>query len=192
MNKSAFLLLLSPLLLQGCTTVGVGAAELTGVSLMNDRRDVKALAIDEKIEADAGITLNTNSVVRENSHWNVTSYNRMVLVTGETATQELRNSISSLVQALNDVKMVKNHMLIGNASSFASRANDAVITARVKTAFTEDSRLPGLDTTRIKVVTENGRVFLMGIVYPKDGDAAADIASKQEGVREVIKVFEYL
>lgn len=192
MNKSAFLLLLSPLLLQGCTTIGVGAAELTGVSLMNDRRNVKALAIDEKIEADADITLNSNSIIRENSHFNVTSYNRIVLVTGETLTQELRANISALVQALSDVRMVKNHMLIANTTSFSSRTNDAVITTRVKKAFTEDNRLPGLDTTRIKVVTENGRVFLMGIVYPKDGEAAADIASKQQGVREVIKVFEYL
>ena len=192
MNKSVFLLLLSPLLLQGCTTIGVGAAELTGVSLLNDRRDFKALAIDEKIEADADITLNSNSLIRENSHFNITSYNRIVLLTGETLTLQLRDNISALIQVLSDVRMVKNHIQIGNTTSFSSRANDAMITSRVKRAFTEDSRLPGLDTTRIKVVTENGRVFLMGIVYLQDGDAAADIASKQQGVREVIKVFEYL
>jgi osmotically-inducible protein OsmY len=191
MNKSVFLLLI-PLLLDGCTTLGVGAAELTGVSLLHDRRATQVIAIDEKIEDEAEISLNLNSAIEENSHFNVTSYNRIVLITGETSTQELLSQITAAVQVLNDVRMVKNHMLVAYPSTFSSRANDAMITTKVKTAFTVDNRLPGFDSTRIKVVTENGRVFLMGMVYPKEGEAAADVARQQAGVREVIKVFEYL
>lgn len=190
MNKSVFLLLI-PLLLDGCATIGVGAAELTGVSLIHDRRTMQSIALDEKIEGEAGITLNLNSAIEENSHFNVTSYNRIVLITGETPTQELLAQITTAVQALSDVRMVKNHMLVAYPSTFSSRTNDSVITTKVKTAFTVDDRLPGFDATRIKVVTENGRVFLMGLVYPKEGEAAADIARQQPGVREVIKVFEY-
>lgn len=191
MNKSVFLLLI-PLLLDGCTTIGVGAAELTGVSLLNDRRTTQVQVLDEKIEDDADITLNSTSIIRENCHFNIISYNRIVLITGEASTSELRSQITALIQDLNDVRVVKNHMLIAPPTSFSSRTNDTVITAKVKKAFTEDNRFPGLDATRIKVVTENGRVFLMGIVYQKDGEAAADVASRQLGVREVIKVFEYL
>jgi osmotically-inducible protein OsmY len=191
MNKSVLLLLI-PFFLPGCTTIGVGAAELTGVSLIHDRRSTQTIAIDEKIENDAEITLNLNSSVRESSHFNVTSYNRIVLVTGETPTQELLSHITASVEALNDVRMVKNMMLVAYPSDFSSRANDTLITIKVKTAFTADYRMSGFDATRIKVVTENGRVFLMGMVYPKEGEAAADIARQQPGVLEVIKIFEYI
>lgn len=191
MNKLVFLLLI-PLLLEGCTTLGVGTAEITGLSLIHDRRSIQSIALDEKIEDDAEISLNLDSAVRENCHFNVTSYNRIVLITGEAPTQELLTQITGLVQGLNDVRMVKNHMLVAYPSTFSSRTNDSVITTKVKTAFTVDDRLPGLDATRIKVITENGRVFLMGLLYPKEGDIAADIARQQPGVREVIKVFEYL
>jgi osmotically-inducible protein OsmY len=191
MNKAIFLFFMS-LLMNGCTTIGVGTAEITGVSLFHDRRSASSLLTDEKIENDAQITLNLDSDIRANSHINVTAYNGKVLLTGETTTQALISHINSTVQALSDVRLVQNQMLIGETSSFSTRANDSFITASVKTAFTSDPRLPGFDTTRIKVVTENGRVFLMGMVYPKEGDIAAEIAQQQDGVREVIKVFEYL
>lgn len=190
MNKALFLLLI-PLFLDGCTTIGVGAAELTGVSLINDRRTTQAMAIDEKIEDQAAISLNLNSAIEENCHFNVTSFNQIVLITGEAPTQELLSQITEVVRSLSDVRMVQNHMLVAYPSSFSSRANDFMITTSVKTAFTADNRLPGFDATRIKVVTENGRVFLMGLVYPNEGNAAGEIARRQSGVREVIKVFEY-
>ncbi len=192
MKKLFLLLLLMTPFINGCTTVGVGVAELTGVSLFNDRRGTQPILLDEKIENDAFITLNSDSDIRGNSHFNVTSYNGIVLVTGETLFQALLPHITETVRALTDVRFVQNHMMIAEYSSIASRANDALITAQVKAAFTYDSRLPGFDSTRIKVVTENGRVFLMGLVYPKEGDVAVEITQKQEGVREVIKVFEYL
>jgi osmotically-inducible protein OsmY len=191
MNKAIFLLFMS-LLINGCTTIGVGTAEITGVSLFHDRRSAESILLDEKIENDAMFSLNFNSTIRENSHVNVTAYNGKVLLTGETTTQDLISHINSTVQALNDVRLVQNQMLIDYPSSFATRTNDSFITASVKSALTSDSRMPGFDTTRIKVVTENGRVFLMGMVYPKEGDIAAEIAQRQDGVREVIKVFEYL
>jgi osmotically-inducible protein OsmY len=192
MNKLILFLLLITPLINGCTTIGVGAAELTGVSLFNDRRGTKPILIDEKIENDAFITLNLDSDIRANSHFNVTAFNGIVLLTGETLFQALLPHITETVKALSDVRLVQNHMMIADYTSLASRANDALITAKVKTAFTYDSRLSGLDSSRIKVVTENGRVFLMGLVYPREGDIAADITQQQEGVREVIKVFEYL
>lgn len=191
MNKTLFLLCV-PLLLNGCTTIGVNTAEMTGVALFHDRRSAKTLVIDEKIEDHAMITLNLDSEIRGNSHFNVTSYNGIVLVTGETPIQALIAHISATVQSLSDVRFVQNQMQQAEPSSFARRADDSLITAKVKTAFTTDYRLPGFDATRIKVITENGRVFLMGLVYKKEGDAAAEIAQQQPGVEEVIKVFEYL
>lgn len=198
MNKTVFLLCISALL-GGCaatrhvsTALGTGTSELTGISLFNDRRNATAILMDEKIEADALISLNLDSAIRDNCHFNVTSYNGVVLVTGETLDAFQLPRITALVQALDDVKFVKNETRLEAVSSFSSRANDSLITAKVKNAFTADDRLAGFDATRLKVVTENGRVFLMGMVYAKEGQVAAEIARQQSGVQEVIKVFEYL
>jgi osmotically-inducible protein OsmY len=191
MNKTV-LLLWVPLLVNGCTAIGVGGAEVTGISLFHDRRTVGSVVIDEKIENDAMLSLNLDSDIRENCQFNATSYNGIVLLTGETPVKALLARITTTVQMLSDVRAVQNQMQLTETSSFASRVDDSFITAQVKAALTSDSRLPGFDTTRIKVVTENSRVFLMGMVYQKEGDVAAEIARQQAGVKEVIKVFEYI
>ena len=87
-------------------------AELTGISLFHDRRNAQSILIDEKIENDALITLNLDSEIRNNSHVNVTAYNGVVLLTGETLTQDLSSYISTTVQTLNDVRLVQNQMLM--------------------------------------------------------------------------------
>lgn len=192
MRNKTLLLLFATLFMNGCTTIGVNTAEITGIALFNDRRSAEALLLDEKIEHDALLTLNLDSDIRENSHFNATSYNGIVLVTGETSTQALLAHITATVQKLSDVRFVQNKMLLGPTSSFSERFDDSLITAKVKTAFTSDYRLAGFDTARIKVVTEKGRVFLMGLVHPAEGNFAAEIARQQPGVVEVIKVFEYM
>ena len=191
MNKFLLLFTIS-LISTGCTTIGVGTAELSGIAVLNDRRNAQTMFVDEKIEDEAHISLNLNSAIEGSSHFNVTSYNRIALITGETPTQDLSTQIATIVQNIQEVRTVKNHLQLASPTSFIERTNDMLITSRVKTAFTTDGRLPGFDSTRIKVITENGRVFLMGLVYPREGEVAADVARQQLGVREIIKVFEYL
>lgn len=184
--------LLIILLMAGCTPIGVGTAELTGVSLFHDRRNVKPLVVDEKIESEATIALNLDPEIRKYVHFNVTSFNGILLITGEAPHPTLQQRVTEICQTVADVKLVQNHMLIAEPSSFASRANDSVITSKVKYAISADPGMPGFDATRIKVVTEKSRVFLMGLVYEKEGDIATEAARRQVGVTEVIKVFEYL
>jgi osmotically-inducible protein OsmY len=191
MNKVVLLFFIS-LFVSGCTTIGVGTAEVTGISLFHDRRDAQSIVVDEKIENDAIVTLNLHSDIFSNAHFNVTSYNGIVLVTGETPIQALLDKISTTIKSLHDVRFVQNLMQINYPTSYSTRFNDSVITARVKTALTQNRKLPGFDTTRIKVVTEDSRVFLMGIVYRQEADIVVEIARQQFGVREVIKVFEYI
>jgi osmotically-inducible protein OsmY len=191
MNKAS-LVLLSSLFLNGCATIGVSTAEITGVSLFQDRRTTESIFLDEKIENNASITLSLDSEIRQNSHFNITSYNGIVLITGETLDSNVLARITATVQKLNDVRIVKNQMQLAPISSFTSRTNDSLMTAKIKSAIAQDSRLSGLDATRIKVITEHHRVFLMGLVYQQEGEIATDIARQQPGVEEVIKVFEYL
>jgi len=201
MNKA--LLVLLPLLLNGCSTqgltlggvgtiLGVGHAEITGLSLFHDRRDTETMIIDEKIETEATLALNLNETIRQHVHFNVTAFNGKLLVTGEVPIQTLMPEINSTLQHVDDVRAVLNYTLLTPVASLSSRTYDSLITTKVKMAMASNPKLPGLDTTRIKVVTENGRVFLMGLVYEKEGDIAVEAARTQQGVRQVIKIFEYL
>jgi osmotically-inducible protein OsmY len=201
MNKAMLVLL--PLLLNGCSTqgltlggvgtiLGVGHAEITGLSLFHDRRDTETMITDEKIETEATLALNLNETIRQHVHFNVTAFNGRLLVTGEVPIQTLMPQINSTLQHVDDVKAVLNYTLLTPVASLSSRTYDSLITTKVKMAMASNPKLPGLDTTRIKVVTENGRVFLMGLVYEKEGDIAVEAARTQQGVKQVIKIFEYL
>lgn len=172
--------------LSGCVpVVAVGAG--AGVLMAEDRRTSGTYLMDEEIELTAG------SRIRESFgkevHANVTSYNRRVLITGEVPSDDARGRVRDLVQAVPNVKEVQNELLIGATSSFGARSNDVYLTAKVKTRLFEDKRFNG---NHIKVVTEAGTVFLMGIVKRDEGNAAAEVAARTQGVSKVVKVFEYM
>jgi osmotically-inducible protein OsmY len=88
-----------------------------------------------------------------------------------------------------NVKQVQNELIIGGTSTFGARSNDTYLTAKVKTRLFDDTRF---SANHVKVVTEAGTVFLMGIVKQEEGDAAAEVAAKTKGVTKVVKVFEYM
>jgi osmotically-inducible protein OsmY len=172
--------------LTGCVpavAVGVGA----GAIMLDDRRTSGTYLMDEEIELKAA------SRIRESfgkeAHVNVTSFNRRLLLTGEVPNDELRSKVRDLAQTVPNVKEVQNELLIAGTSTFAARSNDTYLTAKVKTRLFEDKRFSG---NHVKVVTEAGTVFLMGIVKREEGDAAAEVAAKTTGVAKVVKVFEYM
>lgn len=180
------------LLLNACGFPVIGTAEVSGISLFHDRRSLETITMDEKIETNASIELNLDYDIRKHAHFNVTAFNGVLLITGEVPNQMLRNRISTIVQKVPKVRLVQNQMVLAYPSSLATRTSDAWITSQVKVKFSYSPDMPGFDTTRVKVVTENGRVFLMGIVHKKEADIAAENARRVSGVRQVIKVFEYL
>lgn len=190
--KRLFLLCIPILLTNGCTTIATGGAEVSGLSLLHDRRTSEALLLDERIEINAGIELNAQDDIREQAHFNVTSYNGKVLVTGEAPTAELRDKIIGIVRVISGIKMVHNEMTIAEPSSYASRSNDALITTKVKSSLSKVRNLPGFDATRVKVVTENGVVYLMGLLHQNEGNVATEIARRENGVKQVVKIFEYI
>lgn len=178
--------------LPGCSTVATGGAEATGLSLLHDRRTSKALAKDERIELRAALDLNSQDDTRNKCHFNITAYNGIILVSGEAPTEQLRNKIISIVRVIPDVKIVHNELTIGKPSAFSTRSYDSLITAKVKSALSKVNNLPGFDATRVKVVTESGTVFLLGLVHKKEGLVATEIARREKGVKKVLKIFEYI
>jgi osmotically-inducible protein OsmY len=172
--------------LGGCAPVVIGAAATTAAVSANDRRTTGAQVDDESIE----LKVITDATARFGSdlHINVTSYNGIVLITGEAPSTVAQDEITALAKATSNVKSVHNEMAIGLPSGFATRSNDTLITSNVKTRFVENGSFNAL---HVKVVTERSVVYLMGIVTRQEADSAARIASTTSGVARVVKVFEY-
>ena len=172
--------------LQGCFPV-VAAGVGTGALIASDRRTTGTYIDDESIESKASSQI--NSKYKDKVHFNVTSYNRHVLITGEVPDEETKSAITLIVEGVVNVKKVTNELVASGQTAFTSRSNDALITADVKLRFVNNKVF---QSDHVKVITEDGVVFLMGLVYHKEADTASDIASTTSGVRRVVKVFEYL
>ena len=180
-------------LLQGCAAVvgtgAVGAAGVAGVATATDRRSTGTVVDDEVIELKAIAALRRNTDIAPASHVNATSYNGILLLTGETPNEEMRGRITALVEKIHKVRRVQNELAIAAPSSMLSRSSDAIITAKIKTAL---GRHSFEIAARTKVVTENGVVYLLGLVRRGEADVATGIARKIGGVQRVVKLFEYI
>ena len=190
MNK--VLIILSLFVLTGCNSTGGYLAEMTGLSLLHDRRDSNAIALDERIEDTAIVKLRELDDVYDYAHFNVTSYNGKVLLTGEAASEAILKKIIYKIRIIPGVKIVHNEIMIGATSSMQSRTEDSLLTIKVKEAIAEIKDLPGFDATRVKVVTERQNVYLMGIVHEQEGLVVAQKVQKVIDVRKVVAVFEYI
>jgi len=179
-------------MLTACSSIGHGLAELTGLSFLHDRRDSAAITLDERIEDSAIIELHGLDEIKGKSHFNITSYNGKVLITGEAETEDIREIIIANVRVISGVKLVHNEMLVGPISTMQSRSEDSLLTIKVKDAIAEIKDKPGFDATRVKVVTENKVVYLMGLVHEKEGVAAAKAVQNVTGVQKIVTVFEYI
>ena len=176
--------------LSGCVALvatGVVTGVGTGLAVSADRRTSGTFIEDEGIELQsiASISEKLGSAV----HVNVTSFNRNMLLTGEVPTEVLKKEVENLVKNIDRVRNITNEITIANVSSLISRSNDTLITTKVKGRFLDSGRF---QMNHVKVVTENGAVYLLGLVKQKEAASAAEIASSTNGVLKVVKVFEYL
>ncbi len=172
--------------LTACVPVVAGGAAAGGL-MAADRRSTGAYLEDQEIELKAEKAISDN--LKENVHANVTSYNRRVLITGEVSNEANKAKAESLVKPIQNVNRINNQLVIGANSTISSRTNDTYITSKVKTKFISENKFAA---NLVKVVTENGTVFLMGMVTHKEGDDAGEIASKVSDVKKVVKDFEYI
>ncbi|MGZ5007795.1 MAG: BON domain-containing protein [Methylobacter sp.] len=189
MKRLLLLLLAHSFFISGCATIQAGGAEVTGLSLLNDRRSRDAILADETIEDRAAAKLNSYYDLREKCHFNITAYNGAVLVTGETPKEEFHDRIIDIVRIIPHVKMVHDKLVIDEPSPLNFRATDALITGKVKTALTE---IPEFNASWVKVVTEQRTVYLMGLVHRNEGSAAIEAARRQSDIKQIITIFEYL
>jgi osmotically-inducible protein OsmY len=172
-------------LLHGCAAVAVGGAA-TGAVMADDRRTVGTITEDQGIQFKAAHRIGEKFGT---AHINVTSYNRMLLLTGEAADAAAKNEIGKIAGAVENVRSVDNEIQIAGNSSLSARANDSYLTSKVKARFLDAQKF---DVVHVKVVTEAGTVYLLGLVTRQEAADATEIARTTGGVQRVVRLFEYL
>jgi len=185
-KKLLISLLMSALLLQGCAEALVVSSAAVMMSV-HDRRSPSVLVTDQNIETVARRQLSKDRDLQKRARINVTSFNRNALVTGRVENKALKDRVIKTVKAISGVETVRDEIAVVAPAQLDPGTNDSLTTARVKTRlFTND-----FDATRVKVVSEAGRVYLMGVVTRKEGDEAITLAGDVGGVQKVVDVFEY-
>jgi osmotically-inducible protein OsmY len=180
-----FILVLPLLLLAGCPVAILGGG-VAAISAFEDRRTSGTLIDDDAIETQVRRALRER--YGDNTHVNVTSYNRSVLLTGEVPDEARRAEVEKIVQGLGNVRGVTNDLQVAAPSSLGGRANDSLITTRVKGRLLDSAKV---NPVHVKVVTEAGVVYLMGLVTEQEANDAVEVARTTGGVIKVVKVFEY-
>jgi osmotically-inducible protein OsmY len=189
-RRSAALLLASvagSILVSGCVPVIVAGAAGTAL-VATDRRSAGAQLDDTTIEAN--ISQYINSRWGDRAHISTTSYNSVVLLTGEVPDEAGKAAVDQYARSADRVRAVHNELVVAAPSPIGSRSNDTYLTSVVKTRFLEATGK--FSATHVKVVTDRGVVYLMGLVRRSEIDAAAQIASTTKGVERVVKVVEYI
>lgn len=174
-------------LLGACAPLVVGGAMVGGSLVFADRRTSGAQVEDEAIELKAGNRI--RDALGERAHVNVTSYNRMVLITGEVPADADRARVERVVAQVENVRSTVNELKAMASTSFTERSKDTILTSKVKASFVDAK---DLQAHAIKVVTERAVVYLMGRVTEREASRAAEVARGVNGVAKVVRVFEVI
>ncbi len=183
-------LLLSASLLGGCAAVVVGGAT-TGAVAAHDRRTLGTFIEDKDIHLKALRILNADEELKRLSNIDITVYDLQVLLTGQAANEAVVQRFVEKVAKIPRVRKVYNEVTIGAENTWSDAAADAYLTSRVKLALF-DVGLKGFDPLRVKVVSSNGTVYLMGLVTPEEADRVTEKVRYISGVKKVVKLFEYI
>ncbi|TAL54111.1 MAG: BON domain-containing protein [Methylovulum sp.] len=184
-------LLITGLAVSGCAGVTANDPAVVAEAL-HDRRAPAVIASDKTIEADIIDELQGDNELQIQAHVNINAYNGAVLVSGEAATDALKNKIIDVVRTTRHVKLVHNNLNIAYPSDMSSRANDAQINDNIKAALAQIRTIPNFESAMVKVVTENAVVYLMGRVHRSEGAVVINVVRHQPEVKQIITVFEYL
>ena len=183
---AALLTLAGIITLPGCVPL-VATGVAAGALMADDRRTAGIYIEDENIENKA--LLRVEQANKGGVHLNVTSFNRLVLVTGEAPSEAVRADIERIVRGVENVRAVQNEMTVAQTTTTMLRGNDTVLTSKVKARFVDANKFKA---NHVKVVTENSVVFLMGIVKRQEAQDATEIARTTGGVHRVVRVFDYM
>lgn len=182
------LLLLGLVLSTGCTTL-VDATTREPIELNPGERSLGMRIDDGKLETVASVNINKAHKRLDEAPIAVHSYNAVVLLVGQVPNKELRSLAGNTVGKIHSVRQVHNELEVEAPISFLTRSKDTWISTKVKTKLLASRDVEG---GRVKVITENGSVFLMGLVSRAEGNKITEIVRRTSGVKKVVRVFEYI
>ncbi|ARN74877.1 BON domain-containing protein [Oceanicoccus sagamiensis] len=185
---SLFFIALLTLTIQGCSSI-LSATTADPIEVEEDERTTGSALDDEIIETVALVNLDKADEQLAQANIVVVSFNGVVLLAGQVNTAELRILAAETVAKINKVRRVHNEITVSGTTTMVARSNDSWITTKVKTKLLASSQVEG---GRIKVVTENGVVYLLGLVTKDEAARAAEIARTTGGVQKVVRIFEYI
>ena len=173
---------------QGCAEMATDVA-MTGAQAVYNQRSLQKKWKDQYISMQAFKALDIDDTRFKNTNIAIATFNGEVLLAGQAPTSWQRAEAERLIKQIPDVTKIYNLIIVSTPSSTLTRISDAWITAKVKAQMIASA---DVDATQIKVVTENGTVYLMGMLLPSEANAAVDIARSTDGVEQVVKMFTYL
>jgi len=191
LNLKAYYLLpgvLIIVLLQSCAIPLIIAGAAAGGAIAYDKRSAGTILDDETIEFKIAAAIRKNQALAKNSHISVISYNGTVLLVGQAPTRALRDKAVSLARSVPKVKNVHDEIAITQVIPLKARNYDSWITTKVKNTLLGSK---GIASLHVKVITENRVTYLMGIVTRDQGKQIARVVQQVDGVKRVVKVFEY-
>ncbi|BBE88426.1 TPA: division/outer membrane stress-associated lipid-binding lipoprotein [Haemophilus influenzae] len=186
--KKLAILLGATIFLQGCVAAVIGGGAVAA-KVATDPRTTGTQIDDETLEFKVENAVEKDAQIKAEGRVNVVSYNGRVLLIGQVPNSDVKDTATALAKGVEGVNEVYNELTVSPKISFAQISKDSWLTTQVKSKMFVDGRVKATD---VKVISENGEVFLLGNVTQSQANAAADIASKISGVKKVIKVFKYL
>jgi len=174
----------------GCTTILVETTGPEGIQEDPGKRTAGAVVEDQSIETKIKVNMKSQEREFRNANFDVISHNGVVLLVGQVQSERLKGRATEIAsEASSKIKRIHNEMEVSGKTGLLSRSNDAWISTKVRTQLAVDDSVP---SDQVRVITENGSVFLMGMVNQQQGDNAAALARNVSGVTRVVKVFEYI
>jgi osmotically-inducible protein OsmY len=190
MKSRNILVLLITLAMSSCTTILVETTGDEGIQEDPTERTTGARVEDEAIETKVLVNMKSQEPGLKNAHIDAVSYNGVLLLIGQVESEALKARATEIAsQASAKIKRIHNEMEVSGKTSLVSRTNDTWITTKVRTRMMTNRDVP---SDQIKIVVENGTVYLMGLISEMEGDNAANVARNVSGVSRVVKVFEYI
>ncbi|MEY3182637.1 MAG: hypothetical protein RLZ35_622 [Pseudomonadota bacterium] len=174
-------------LLSSCCAPLFVSGAATGAVMVSDRRTSGTIVDDKGIEIKAFHALSSNSALWKEAHITAVSYNNVLLLVGQAPTEALKLDAEHAVDGIPKVRTVYNEITVEKPISIKQRGQDTWISTQMKARLVSSKNI---HPTQVKVITENGTLYLMGLLTPAEEEQVIDIAKSIKGVNSIIKMFE--
>ncbi len=182
-------ILAASMLLQGCVGAVVVGSAAVATKTTTDPRTAGTQVDDTTLEMKVSNAINKDEEIKKNARIVAVSYQGQILLIGQSPNNSLITKAQSIADKVDDVGDIYNEVRIGKPIGITRASQDSWITTKIKSKLLSSDQVK---SANVKVITENGEVFLLGFVTERQAQAAAKVASNTDGVLRVTTVFNYV